>query len=164
MGFSYGYNRAERIEHYHTGRELVILLTDLVSRGGNRLLDIGPAADGTIPVVMEERLLQIGSWLTVNGEAILWNSTVEAHAAVERGEVPKLDYNQEYNSDYDVTRLTAKQPTGKASIEAFYTSKEKDVYAILLRWPGGRFTVKAFDAAGLKSVTLRCDSSREGTR
>ena len=56
MGFSYGYNRAERLEHYHTGRELVIMLCDLVSRGGNLLLDIGPDADGTIPVVMEERL------------------------------------------------------------------------------------------------------------
>ena len=57
MGFSYGYNRAERAAHYHTGRELVIMLADLVSRGGNLLLDIGPDADGTIPVVMEERLL-----------------------------------------------------------------------------------------------------------
>ena len=62
MGFSYGFNRAERIEHYHSGRELVIMLIDLVSRGGNLLLDIGPNGDGTIPVVMEDRLLQIGSW------------------------------------------------------------------------------------------------------
>lgn len=65
MGFSYGYNRAERLEHYHTGRELVTMLVDLVSRGGNLLLDIGPAADGTIPVVMEQRLIEIGSWLKV---------------------------------------------------------------------------------------------------
>src|SRR5512140_2058372 len=63
MAFSYGYNRAERLEHYHTGRELVVMLVDLVSRGGNLLLDIGPAADGTIPVVMEERLTQMGDWL-----------------------------------------------------------------------------------------------------
>jgi alpha-L-fucosidase len=70
MGFSYGYNRAEHLEHYHTGRELVTMLVDLVSRGGNLLLDIGPAADGTIPVVMEQRLIEIGSWLKVNGDAI----------------------------------------------------------------------------------------------
>ena len=41
-----------------------------MSRGGNLLLDIGPAADGTIPPVMEERLLEMGDWLRVNGEAI----------------------------------------------------------------------------------------------
>ncbi len=42
MGFSYGYNRAERFEDYHSGRELVIMLADIASRGGNLLLDIGP--------------------------------------------------------------------------------------------------------------------------
>jgi len=154
MGFSYGYNRAERLEHYHTGRDLVVLLTDLVSRGGNLLLDIGPAADGTIPVIMEERLLEIGSWLKVNGEAIYetkpWRTTRQWSA----GDVPKLDYNQRYNSSYDITRLTGKQAAGKASIEAFFTSKGDAVYAILPRWPGRRFTVQGLDGTSLKSVML----------
>ena len=47
MAYSYGYNRAERIEDYNTAQEFVLTLVDLVSRGGNFLLDIGPAADGT---------------------------------------------------------------------------------------------------------------------
>lgn len=38
--------------------------------GGNFLLNIGPAADGTIPVIMQERLLDMGKWLGVNGDAI----------------------------------------------------------------------------------------------
>ncbi|OQB35028.1 MAG: Alpha-L-fucosidase [Candidatus Hydrogenedentes bacterium ADurb.Bin179] len=46
------------------------LLIDTVSRGGNLLLDIGPGADGRIPVIMEQRLLEMGEWLAVNGEAI----------------------------------------------------------------------------------------------
>src|SRR5690606_24017800 len=42
----------------------------IVSRGGNLLLNIGPAADGTIPVIMQQRLMDIGNWLRINGEAI----------------------------------------------------------------------------------------------
>ena len=42
MAYSYGYNRAERIDDYKTGREFILVLCDLVSRGGNFLLDIGP--------------------------------------------------------------------------------------------------------------------------
>ncbi len=56
MGFSYGYNRAEQLKDYHTGRQLLLMLVDTVSRGGNLLLDIGPTADGRIPVIMEQRL------------------------------------------------------------------------------------------------------------
>ncbi|HEX8203018.1 MAG TPA: alpha-L-fucosidase, partial [Isosphaeraceae bacterium] len=59
MAFSYGLNRAERVDDYKTGREFILVLVDLVSRGGNLLLDIGPAADGTIPPLMEQRLLEI---------------------------------------------------------------------------------------------------------
>src|SRR5579859_4319578 len=60
MGYSYGYNRAENIEDYKSARQLVLMLCDLVSRGGNFFLDIGPRADGGIPVIMQERLLQMG--------------------------------------------------------------------------------------------------------
>jgi alpha-L-fucosidase len=154
MGFSYGYNRAERLEHYHTGRELVILLVDIVSRGGNLLLDIGPAADGTIPVVMEERLSQIGSWMKVNGEAIYgtkpWKNTRQWSA----GEVPSINYNAEFNTAYDVTKLVGAPENGKAAIEAFFTSKSGDLYAILPRWPGRQFTIKEYGGAPPSSVTL----------
>jgi alpha-L-fucosidase len=142
MGFSYGYNRAERLEHYHTGRQLVVMLVDLVSRGGNFLLDIGPDADGTIPVVMEERLLEIGSWLKVNGDAIYGTKPWKATRQWSAGAQPKVDYNKEYDNAYDVSKLVQKPAEGKAAIEAFFTAKGNDVYVILPRWPGKSFTMK----------------------
>ena len=70
IGGSFGYNRNEELADYLGPKELLVMLCDLVSKGGNLLLNIGPDGDGTIPVIMEERLLQIGDWLRVNGEAI----------------------------------------------------------------------------------------------
>jgi len=104
MGFSYGYNRAARVEHYHSGRELVLMVVDIVSRGGNLLLDI-PAADGTIPQIMEERLLQIGDWLKVNGEAIYGTRPWAQAKQWSAGEQPKVSYNQEFQSAYYFSKL-----------------------------------------------------------
>ncbi len=70
MGASFGYNRNENIYDYQRPDSLIQMLATLVSNGGNLLLNIGPNADGTIPVIMQERLLQIGEWLRLNGKAI----------------------------------------------------------------------------------------------
>jgi alpha-L-fucosidase len=70
MGQSYGYNRNENVYDYNSAKELIDMLTKCAMNGGNLLLDIGPTGDGRIPVIMQERLLQIGDWLRVNGEAI----------------------------------------------------------------------------------------------
>ncbi|MDQ6679178.1 MAG: alpha-L-fucosidase [Acidobacteriota bacterium] len=154
MGFSYGYNRMERLEDYHTGRELVLMLVDLVSRGGNLLLDIGPTADGRIPVIMQQRLHEIGDWLKVNSEAIYgsrpWTQTRQWSA----GEQPHVEYNKEFMTAYDVGKLSEKPAAGKASIEAFFTKRGNDVFAILPRWGRGAFTIKDLEGSSLKTVTL----------
>lgn len=70
IGASFGFNRIEDLGSYASAEDLIEMLVDLVSAGGNFLLNVGPAADGTIPVIMQERLLQIGEWLELNGEGI----------------------------------------------------------------------------------------------
>jgi len=70
IGRSYGYNRNEGIDDYDTEYELIRMLSQVCGNGGNYLLDVGPTADGRIPVIMQDRLLRIGKWLKVNGEAI----------------------------------------------------------------------------------------------
>lgn len=70
IGHSFAYNRIEDYDVYLSRTAAVRTLIDMVSRGGNLLLDIGPKADGTIPLIMVDRLFAIGDWLQVNGEAI----------------------------------------------------------------------------------------------
>jgi alpha-L-fucosidase len=45
-------------------------LIDIVSKGGNYLLNVGPMADGVIPSASQDALRHVGDWLKVNGEAV----------------------------------------------------------------------------------------------
>jgi alpha-L-fucosidase len=45
-------------------------LVDIVSKGGNYLLNVGPMADGVIPQASQDVLRHVGDWLKVNGEAV----------------------------------------------------------------------------------------------
>ena len=45
-------------------------LVDIVSKGGNYLLNVGPTADGVIPPPSQDTLRTVGRWLKVNGEAV----------------------------------------------------------------------------------------------
>jgi len=154
MGFSYGYNRAEQIGDYRTDRELVLMLVDLVSRGGNLLLDIGPTGDGRIPVIMQERLLHLGKWLKTNGEAIYETKPWVVTRQGSEGQRPKLETG-EFMTRYEVTDYIERKKPGQAVIEAFFTSKGGDVYAIVPGWPGSRVEIRnARGGAGMKVSML----------
>ena len=101
---------------------------------------------------MEERLLQIGDWLRVNGDAIYGTKPWKTTRQWSGGAVPKIEYNTEYETAYDVTKLASKPEPGKAGIEAFFTTKGADLFAILPRWPERSFLLK--DVTDAKSVTL----------
>ncbi|MEP6628629.1 MAG: alpha-L-fucosidase, partial [Ginsengibacter sp.] len=55
---------------YKPAGQLINKLVDIVSKGGNYLLNIGPGPDGELDPVAYQRLKEIGSWMKVNGEAI----------------------------------------------------------------------------------------------
>lgn len=149
MGYSYGYNRMEGVDDYRTGRELVLMLIDLVSRGGNLLLDVGPTADGRIPVIMQDRLVHIGDWLKVNGEAIYGTRPWKKTRQWSEGTIPELKTGERYMTRYEVYDLVERKSPGQAVIEAFFTTKDGALYAILPRWPGREFLLRdAKEAAG----------------
>jgi alpha-L-fucosidase len=65
---SWGYSA--RDTHWKSPRQLIRNLSDIASKDGNYLLDVGPTAEGVIPQPEADRLLAMGRWLQVNGEAI----------------------------------------------------------------------------------------------
>lgn len=68
---SFGFNRCSREEDFLPERELIESFTDIVSKNGNLLLNVGPRGeDGVIPEPQLRRLGWLGSWLERNGEAI----------------------------------------------------------------------------------------------
>lgn len=134
MGYSYGYNQAEDASDYSSAHLLTLQLIDIVSNGGNFLLDIGPNADGKIPPIMQERLLQIGRWLSVNGEAIYdtrpWNKPFQWSAGIR---------NYKSKTQKEKLELILKQTVdpdpGYAVKEMFFTYKDHNLYCILPFYP-----------------------------
>jgi alpha-L-fucosidase len=67
-GESWGYNKYET--EFKTERDLIRMLVEVVSKGGNLLLNVGPKPDGTIQDEFVTRLNAMGDWMKVNSEAI----------------------------------------------------------------------------------------------
>lgn len=56
--------------NWKTPYEIITIFADAVSNGGNLLLDIGPRADGTIPVQQVHVLKELGAWNKKHDEAV----------------------------------------------------------------------------------------------
>ena len=69
---SWGYNKYET--EFKTPRDLIRMLIEVVSKGGNLLLNVGPMPDGRIQDEFVTRLNAIGRWMKVNGESIYGTS------------------------------------------------------------------------------------------
>ncbi|MBZ5685564.1 MAG: alpha-L-fucosidase [Acidobacteriia bacterium] len=120
-------------------------LIDIVSKNGNLLLNIGPRSDGTIPDEVQRVLLDVGAWLSLNGEAIYgtrpWRTYGEGPTKVAAGSFHDTD-------------------TAKYTPEDFrFTTKGDDVYAIGLAWPTSGEAVihalsKTVDSKPVQSIAL----------
>ena len=65
---TWGYRKDDT--NWKSPGQIVFKLVDIVSKGGNYLLNVGPMSDGTIPQPSQDILRTVGRWLKVNGEAI----------------------------------------------------------------------------------------------
>lgn len=112
IGSSFGYNRTEMLDDYSSSEQLIHLLVNKVAAGGNLLLNVGPTADGRIPVIMQQRLTDMGNWLKVNGEAIYY------------------------------TEAWRRRKVSEGAPHQYYTVKGKDLYVIVTQWPVGAIEIE----------------------
>ncbi len=103
-----------------TPNKLIDDLVDIVSKNGCLLLNVGPKADGTIPVDQQEVLLEIGAWLKVNGGAIYgsrpWRIFGEGPTAVAVGH-----HSEGKNKDFTAQDFR-------------FTTNGDKLYAIAMDW------------------------------
>ena len=153
MAHSFGFSRTENLKDYNSSQELLYMLIDIVSRGGNFLLDIGPTADGRIPVIMQERLLDIGQWLKVNGEAIYGTSPWKTTCQWSEGKAKDMKHGR-HRVKYDVLKLTVSPEPGNAVKEIFFTTKGESLYCICAQFPDETLIVKDVLAGTEASVAM----------
>ncbi|XP_048356653.1 tissue alpha-L-fucosidase [Sphaerodactylus townsendi] len=67
---SWGYRSDMQMDELMDASSIIKELVSTVSYGGNYLLNIGPTKEGVIAPIFQERLLALGKWLNINGEAI----------------------------------------------------------------------------------------------
>lgn len=108
-------------------------LIDIVSKNGNLLMNIGPRSDGTIPEQVQQVLLDVGAWLSVNGEAIYgtrpWRTYGEGQTKVAAGSFHDTDVANYKPEDFR------------------FTTKGDVLYVIGLAWPAnGEAVVRALAA------------------
>lgn len=115
--------------------DIVFKLMDIVSKGGNYLLNVGPTADGVIPKECRNNLLAVGRWLKVNGEAVY-------------GAGPS-PFGAEFGDDAEHERNDRSGPVFLERTDWRCTTKPGKLYFTLFTFP------RATDAEGSQYTAFR---------
>lgn len=124
---------------YRTADNLVDVFVDIVSKNGCMLLNVGPAADGTIPEPARDLLLAMGDWLKVNGPAVYgtrpWKVFGEGPTRASGG-----GFSERKDPVYTARDLRFTQsPDGK------------NVFVLALDWPERPFAVESMKVVSAAS-------------
>jgi len=125
---------------WKTPEDLTFKLVDIVSKGGNYLLNVGPTAEGLIPQPSQDNLRAVGRWLKVNGESIYGAGTTP--------------FGEELGTP-DPTRKDKKgNPAFNAKNDWRCTTKPGKLYIHLFKWPTGSFELPPLVGANNHSPVL----------
>jgi len=120
---TWGFKKADT--NWKTPDDLTFKLVDIVSKGGNYLLNVGPTAEGLIPQASQDNLRAVGRWLKVNGEAVYGAGPTPFGEELGAPDKSTLDKNG--------------NPTFKIAKDWRCTTKPGKLYIHLFTWPGASF-------------------------
>ncbi len=150
LNTSYGYNQNDT--NWVNAQEVVSRLVEIVSKGGNYLLNVGPTSEGVIPQPSVDRLMEVGAWMKVNGEAIYGTS-------------PWKIFHEQVLLNDKTFRFPDKNSA--ANVDVRFTAKENSVYAICLAWPENDLLIKSlgnFDSRSKRVAAVRMLGSTESVK
>ena len=140
MGDSWSYKPADK---YKSTDELIKKLVDVVSKGGNFLLNIGPKPDGELDSIAYNRLAEISAWMKVNGESIYGT---RSHTVFGEGDSIRYTQSKDGKTQY----IFFLSPSGKLE----RLSQMQFDRSTKLQWLGNRGTVAWENAGGKPAITL----------
>ncbi|MDN3665836.1 alpha-L-fucosidase [Algibacter miyuki] len=154
MGKNWGYIEYDTI--YKSSELMTRQLLEIVSKGGNLLLNNGPTAKGEITDLAQARLAQIGQWMKQNSEGVYgakpWKVQAERLAEVPK-QVEKIKVSEGENTMKD----NLKDATSKDIFpEVRFTTKDGAIYAYVCSPTEKKVLIKAFsieNAGKIKTVT-----------
>jgi alpha-L-fucosidase len=122
-------------DHWKQPADIIFKLVDIVSKGGNYLLNVGPTSEGLIPQPSQDILRKVGQWLKVNGEAIYGASPTP--------------FGQEFGKLNEEKKDQRGQPVFEQAKELRVTAKPGKLYLHLFTWP------KEFTLEGVKGKVTK---------
>jgi alpha-L-fucosidase len=143
----WGYNRFD--DKWKSPATVVRNIADIVSKGGNYLLNVGPTAEGEIPGESVRILKEVGEWTHANAAAI--------YGAGPTPFGDELGYADTTKKDKEG------RPAWVSREEWRCTTQPGRLYFTLLKWPGAAFTLPKFTVKVAKAYFL-ADAQRTPLR
>lgn len=97
IGRSFGLNRNERLDAHKTTDDLIELFVRMVSNGGGLIINVGPYADGNIPLLQQERIKGLGRWININKDAIHGAGTWKRSGELKEVTLSRIDTAVNFN-------------------------------------------------------------------